>query len=77
MLWTQILYNQSVNLNHGEKLMWGESIMYGLLALFMIAIVFTIIIIINAIVCRKEQTSFYVWLLVLIIAPLFILGYAM
>ena len=76
MLWTQIQYMQSTNLNHGEKLMWGEGIMYGYLTIFMIAIIFSIIIIINAIVCRKEQTSFYLWLLVLVIIPPFILGYA-
>jgi hypothetical protein len=72
MVWVVHLYSQSKGLNHGERLMWGEGIMYGYLFSFIIATAFIIIMLFNALL-RETGKSFYFWMCLFIVMPLFIL----
>ena len=70
---SSLKFKAAVNhIEHGDKIAWGEGVMYGYILTFIIAIIFFLIIALNASL-RKTGQSFYWWLCLFIVIPLFIL----
>jgi len=77
LLWLRIIYIEFATTFHGmndsRRIIHNDGFAYASFAASLISVIFAIAMCVNAVFRSKDQTSFYLWMVGLIIVPLVII----